>query len=163
MTHTSALSYERWTRLANLATFAIDLQCKRLNTVESQDEQFTFRKWYDFEFLLLALIRLRRIAQQVANLSELTALLSPALREFDASLPGLKRMRDVGEHMDEYAVGRGRHREVDMEMLEVSTLDSDGPTLTWLGTSLNANCALRASEELFRAIEQVGASFTTSV
>jgi len=162
MSQTNAGTYKRFRRLANLAVFAIDLQCRRLNSVELEDEKFVFRKWYDFEFLLLALIRLRRIAQQVADLPEVTVSLTPALTTFDASLPGLKLMRNVSEHIDDYASGKGRNRGVSKEMLEVSTLGPNGPTLTWLGSELNAQYALEAAERLFREIQQVGNAFAAS-
>lgn len=162
MIQSNAAAYERARRLANLAVFAINMQCRRLEAAEPEDEAFVFRKWYDFEFLLLALIRLRRIAQQAAGLPEVAVVLTPALSEFDTTLPGLKLMRDVSEHIDEYAFDKGRKREVKREMLEVSTLDSDGPTLGWLGGELNAARALQASGALFRAIQQAGTSFSQS-
>jgi hypothetical protein len=160
MSHINAASYERARRLANLAVFAIALQCRRLNKAEPVDETFVARKWYDFEFLLLALIRLRRIAQHVANLPELTPVLAPALAEFDMALPGLRLMRNVAEHVDDYAFDKGHNPGVTKEMLEVSTLESDGPTLTWLGASLNATRALHAAEMLFQAIQNAGAAYT---
>jgi hypothetical protein len=160
MSHANAESYERARRLANLAVYAIALQCRRLNTAEPEDEAFVFRKWYAFEFLLLSLIRLRRIAQQIAGLPELAPVLAPALSEFDMALSGLTLMRNVAEHADDYAFDKGRNPRVTKEMLEVSTLELDGPTLTWLGASLNATRALQAAEVLFQAIQNAWAAYT---
>jgi hypothetical protein len=89
-------------------------------------------------------------------------LLSPALKEFDASLPDLKRMRDVAEHIDDYAIDQGRQRDVARQSLEVSFMDDEGPTLEWLGSSLNAQEALHASQRLFEALKGISHAFPPS-
>ena len=85
-----------------------------------------------------------------------------AITAFEARLPGLKLMRDVAEHIDDYALDNGRNRAVTKEILEVSTFAEDGPTLRWLGAELNAQQALVASEALFQAIQQAASSFTSA-
>ena len=82
-----------------------------------------------------------------------------ALQEFDASLPDVKRMRDVAEHIDEYAVDQGRHRSVARQSLEVSSMSDAGPTLEWLDGRLNAQEALQASQKLFEAIKVCAHAF----
>ena len=83
-----------------------------LHSIEPEDSAFVFRKWADFGFLIVALTRLRRAASLAANLPEAKSVLGKALKEFDASLPDLKRMRDVAEHIDDYAIDQGRQRSV---------------------------------------------------
>ena len=76
-----------------------------------------------------------------------------AIEEFDSTLPGLKRFRNVAEHIDDYALDRGREQSVCRRSLEVASFDAEGPTLHWLGFFLNARQALQASEHLFAAIQ----------
>ncbi|WP_144007161.1 hypothetical protein [Pelomonas sp. KK5] len=156
---TAAATYERARRLANLAVWSVDLQCRRLRSTEPEDEVFLFRKWADFGFLVVALTRLRRAASLAAELPEIRLLVQPALRQFDLSVPDLKRMRDVAEHIDDYALDRGRSRSVARNSLEVSSLNDDGPTLEWLEARLNAEEALHAAQRLFRAIQEASSAF----
>lgn len=149
---TTKATYERARRLANVANWSVHLQCRRLESSEPEDAAFVLRRWADFDFLIVALMRLRRAAQLAADLSELKTAPAPAIAEFDNSLPGLKDMRNVAEHIDEYAVDQGRKKTILRQSLEVSTMDADGPTLHWLETRLNARAAVRASETLFAAI-----------
>ena len=62
----------------------------------------------------------------------------------------------MAEHVDDYALDRGRAKGVRRQQLEVSVI-TGGPTLTWLGHSLNAADALHASQILFRAVQDAGA------
>lgn len=117
------------------------------------------RKWADFGFLIVSLTRLRRAAQLASRLPELQPKLLDAIEQFDRALPGLKNMRDVAEHIDDYAVDQGRKRSVARQSLEVSTLDEEGPTLHWLGAQLNAGDALQASQHLFAAIKEGSRAF----
>jgi hypothetical protein len=75
-----------------------------------------------------------------------------AIRDFDTALPSRKKMRDVAEHIDEYAIDSGRDRNVSRKSLEVASCN--GVTWTWLGYELDANEAMKASGQLFEAIRQ---------
>jgi hypothetical protein len=161
MKPTSAATYERAKRLANLSLCAIDLQCRRLSSSEPEDSVFIFRKWADFDFLTVALTRLRRAAKLAAGIPELQVSLGAALAEFDAALPHLKRMRDVAEHIDDYAVDRGRERSIARQSLEVSFMSNDDSTIEWLGARLNSQEALKASQRLFEAIKEASRAFTS--
>ncbi len=66
-------TYERARRLANVAVWSVELQCRRLQSVEPEDATFVLRKWADFDFLVVALTRLRRAAQLAASIPELNA------------------------------------------------------------------------------------------
>jgi hypothetical protein len=153
-------TYERACRLANVAMWSIDLQCRRLRTSEPEDEKFILRKWADFDFLIVSLWRLRRAAELAAGVHQLKRSLRAAIRRFDTALPELKKLRDVAEHIDDYALDRGhRKKTVARESLEVSRIDDHGPTLDWLGASLDAFDAFRASQSLFAAIKDGSRAF----
>jgi hypothetical protein len=160
MTTKEAATYERARRLANISLWAVDLQCRRLSSTEPEDTEFIFRKWADFDFLIVSLTRLRRAAKLTANIPQFNSRLSAALREFDASLPHLKKMRDVAEHVDDYARDIGRDKSVHRQSLEVSSMTDDGPELEWLEGNLNSQVALVAGQKLFAAIQEVGHVFT---
>jgi len=155
MQPSSAATYERARRLANLSMWAIALQCRRLATSEPEDGAFIFRKWSDFDFLVVALTRLRRAATLASGIPELKSSLSSAIRVFDATVPSLKQFRDVAEHIDDYALDQGRRQNVKRQALEVSTLNGNGNSLSWLGRTLNADEALAASESLFKSLQDV--------
>jgi hypothetical protein len=161
MTAVSSATYERARRLANLALWSIDLQCRRLRTSEPEDEAFIFRKWADFGFLIVALVRLRRAASLAARISEIRSIMLLALAQFDAALPDLKTMRDVAEHIDDYALERGKNKTVVRQSLEVSAMEV-GPTLEWLNGRLNAEEALQAAGKLFRSIQEASCAFQPS-
>lgn len=150
---TAAATYERARRLASIAIWAVQLQSRRLRAAEPEDADFVLRKWADFDFMVVALVRLRRAARLAAQVPELESSLLAAIETFDSTLPGLKRFRNVAEHIDDYAVDRGREQSVGRQSLEVSSFDAEGPTLHWLGSALNATEALQLSERLFAAIK----------
>ncbi len=70
MKPTSKATYERARRLANLSLWTIRLQCRRLQSSEPEDNVFAFRVFADFDFLIVALIRLRRAVKLAANIPE---------------------------------------------------------------------------------------------
>lgn len=152
-------TYERARRLANVACFTVALQRRRLMTSEPEDGEFRFRRWADFQFLIVALTRLRRAAALAAKVPEIKAPISAAVKAFDASMPDLKIMRDVAEHIDEYAIDEGRKSTkpggnrsgVRRQALEVAFVGKR--QVQWLGFSLDTEQALQASEALFRAIK----------
>jgi hypothetical protein len=135
--------------------WSIELQCRRLNSSEPEDDVFLFRRWADFDYLVVGLTRLRRAATLAAKVPKIRAQMVEARDRFDAELPDLKRMRDVAEHVDDYAVDKGRDPTVARQALEVSYMSEDGPTLTWLGVELNAGDAVRCSQDLFKAMQDL--------
>jgi len=142
-----------------MSMWSIHLQYRRLQSAEPEDASFVLRKWADFDFLIVCLTRLRRAARLAAALPELRSLLAVAVAAFDAAVPDLKRMRDVAEHIDDYAADRGKNSAVLRQALEVSSLSDDGPTLRWLGVRLNATEALMASQALFEVIKNASRAF----
>jgi hypothetical protein len=146
-----AATYERARRLANNALWTIDLQRRRLNTDEPEDEKFVLRKWSDLHFLVVALTRFRRAAKLAARVPSIRSNIRAALDAFDAALPHLKKMRDVAEHVDEYSVDSGKDRNVSRKCLEVGSCH--GETWSSMGFGLDAGDALLASVSLFEVLK----------
>ena len=66
----------------------------------------------DFDFLIVALTRLQRAARLAAKIPQLRVSIDAALAQFDRALPDLKKMRDVAEHFDDYALDQGRQKAI---------------------------------------------------
>jgi hypothetical protein len=147
----SGATYERARRLANLAVWTVALQCRRLKTPEPEDGEFLFRRWADFQFLIVALARCRRAAVLAGHIDEIADEMRIALEAFDAALPMLKTMRDTAEHFDDYAMERGRNQDVSRKSLEVGVVGEK--IFQWLGYELDADKALVAAQLLFSLIK----------
>jgi hypothetical protein len=61
-------------------------------------------------------------------------------------------MRDVAEHINDYAVDCGKDQNISRKSLEVSS--TDGDTWNWLGFEMDTRNSLRASIQLFEAIKE---------
>jgi hypothetical protein len=146
-----AATYERARRLANLAMWTVALQRRRLKTHEPEDGEFLFRRWADFQFLIVALTRLRRAATLAATVPTVKSAIRIALASFDAALPTLKNMRDIAEHFDDYALDRGRDPSISRKSLEVGVVGDS--VFQWLGHQLDADAAVTAARQLFKAIQ----------
>jgi hypothetical protein len=159
MTLSPEATYERALRLANVSMRTIALQCRRLRSEEPEDSTFILRRWADFDFLIVALTRLRRAASIAKSLPQISAQVAGAIDKFDDALPSIKQQRDIAEHIDEYAVDSVRRHDktVDRKQLEVGTIDEE--SLEWLGQKIEIAAALSASEALFAAVKSAGAAF----
>lgn len=145
-----AVILEHAKSFCNEACFTVALQHRRLRTVEPEDEVFVFRWHADLQFLILALHRLRRAAELAQRVPQVSVALKTALEQFDRSLPSLKKMRNVGEHIDDYLLGGGRSQDVQRQSLQVSTWN--GTVFRWLDVDLDIDIALGAAEALFSAV-----------
>jgi hypothetical protein len=148
-----AVILERARSFCNEALFTIALQCRRLRSIEPEDSEFIFRWNADLQFLIVALRRLRRGIELGAQVPHAAASLTAALAAFDHRLPGLVKMRNVGEHINHYLLGEGRAKNVPRGELQVSQWD--GTIFSWLGVELNINDALSAAESLFEAVKRI--------
>jgi hypothetical protein len=139
---------ERSFSLANEAMHTLALQHRRLEAKEPEDDKFVFRWWADLQFFIVALRRLRRAVELSGRLTDHGEEIRAVLDEFDEALPALRSMRDVGEHIDDYASDSSRRRHpVNRRQLQVE--EWDGATLRWLDASLNVDDAMAAAEQLF--------------
>lgn len=143
---------ERSLSLANEAIYTVSLQRRRVRSLEPEDEPFVLRWWADLQFLVTALRRLRQIVTLASCVPQVSGGLLRGLEEFDNALPGLSTMRNVGEHLDVYAIDdrNRRHKQVDRHMVQTGTWD--GTTYEWLKESLNVDKAYDAATKLYLAL-----------
>jgi hypothetical protein len=149
---------ERAFSLVNEAMFTVALQVRRLDSTEPEDKEFALRWWVDLQFLIVALRRMERAASLAAKVSAVAEDVGQALRIFRRAIPGLRVMRNVGEHIDAYGVDdpKRHHPEIKRRMLQVGRWD--GRTFTWLadasGREVNLDVidARTAAEQLFEAV-----------
>jgi hypothetical protein len=146
----AAVILERARSLCNEAIFTLALQHRRLRTTEPEDKEFVLRWHADLQFFIVALRRLRRAVELGAEVPRVSASLRAALTAFDNRLPGLAKMRNVGEHINDYMLGDGHTRDIQRGDLQVSTWD--GAVFTWLDAKLDIDAALRAAEALFEVV-----------
>lgn len=142
--------------------WTVDLQRRRLKEPDPIDGDFVFRRWSDFDFLAVALVRLKRAARLAARVPSLAQHVETAIASFDSSLPHLTAFRNVAEHFDEYAMDEGR---ADYSRTQLETSQIEGGTLRWLGPlgngfnendsagRLNVDEAYTAARGLFIAIQ----------
>jgi hypothetical protein len=155
-----AATLERAFSLVNEAMHTVALQRRRLASDEPEDEVFPTRAWADWEFFISALWRLRRRARIAARTRTGSAAVVRAIAAFDEDLPDLKLLRDVAEHIDDYAVDRRtrHHPAVSRKELQVGSWNDS--VLTWhlldsetgIPCSLNADAALASAERLYLAV-----------
>jgi len=130
--------------------FTVDLQTRRLRSVEPEDTEFIFRPWADFGFLVAALVRLKNAARTFRKAEGVK--IDKAIETFEAALPSLKRLRDVAEHIDEYAVDSSKRKHKEVESRSVAVGGWDGKVFSWYGGSLDVDKAREAATNLFSAI-----------
>jgi hypothetical protein len=143
-------TYERARRLANVLAWTISLQCRRIRSSEPEDDQFLFRQWADYVFLINALSRLRKVAVLASKVPPIKAHIKKAIIEFDQVIPGLATMRNTLEHVDKYALDLGRNAKISRRALEVGKISDE--QLEWLGCILKTKDAMKATALLFKAI-----------
>jgi hypothetical protein len=141
---------ERALSLANEAVFTVELQRRRLRSQEPEDEHFVMRAWADAQLLIVMLRRLRRTAVLAMKVEDVKPQIKRALKQFDRTLPSLRTMRNVGEHIDEYAVDAGDDKNISPEQLQTGSWG--GSALHWLGLELDFDRAMNAAEELVEAM-----------
>jgi hypothetical protein len=152
---TDKVILERAQSLCNEACYTVALQCRRLRSQEPEDNAFIFRWWADLQFLIIALRRLRRAAELGENISSVSTVLKEAIRDFDHALPNIKKIRNVGEHIDQYVLDAPKRHHKDVHRGELQVGHWDGTVFTWLGTDLNIDAALDAAEKLFLTVQQL--------
>jgi hypothetical protein len=141
---------ERASSMANQALWTARLQRRRLSSTEPEDDEFIFRFWADLEFLILALWHIRVAALLARRVVAVRSSIQAAIDQFDGALPGLRTMRNVIEHLDEYGVDVGRQQEISRKQLQVGAWD--GVTFRWLDMELNVDDAVSAGKALYLAV-----------
>ena len=142
--------FERVRRLAIESMWAVRLQHRRLNSHEPEDARFVTRRVADWHFFIVALTRFRKVVCLASAIAVICSDVKKELAEFDAKLPGRQNMRDIAEHIDDYAIGAGKVRFKDPKDLEFIRLDDK--EFVWMDETINADDALAAAESLFLSI-----------
>lgn len=151
---------ERAFSLANEAMFTVELQVRRLHSTEPEDDVFIFRPWADFRFLIVALVSLQNAARTFRKANGVSV--DKALDAFDAALPNLRKLRDVAEHIDEYAVDSSKRFHKEIERRSIAVGGWDGRVFSWFGGALDVDQALEAARALFIAIRDEKNRFASS-
>lgn len=152
-----AVIVERTVRLANIEMKTVALQLRRIRGKEPEDHDFIFRRWADLQFFIISLYRLRTTATVGYNVSNTKIRYSiiGAVKEFDRAVPELKKLRNIGEHQNEYAVDSPKRKvkTVDRKQLEVGSWNDT--EYNWLGVTLNIDEAYNAAGKLFTSLQRV--------
>lgn len=146
---------ERSRNFCSEACFTVALQHRRLRSVEPEDETFVFRYWADLQFLIIALCRLRRAAELAQRIRSLSQPVKQAIRELDRALPGLKKMRNIGEHFDSYALDDPQRHDPSVSRGDLQVGQWDGTVYRWLNQAIDVDVALVAAEHLFQRIKDL--------
>lgn len=125
-----------------------------------------WRQEIDLHFLLVSLTRLRRAIGLATRVGSLQEALIDRIVEFDGHVPYLPRLRNVGEHFDDYTVGKGRDAEVRRAQLQTWSMGSDpeGHLIwNWLGEAVHLAEAHTAATDLYRGfLADVGRYFAVA-
>ncbi len=150
-----AVTLERSIRLANHAMWTVMLQWRRIGTKEPEDNRFVFRWWADLQFFILSLNRLRTSVKIALNVSDpkISASIAAAIEEFDKAIPDLKKLRDIGEHIDAYSVDDPKRHKLDIDRKQLEVGSWNGAVYEWLGVKLNVDDARIAAEKLFKTLQ----------
>lgn len=88
------------------------------------------------------------------SVSTVSGTVKAAIDAFDKALPGLGRMRNVGEHIENYAVDDSARHDKSVCGSQLQVGSWDGTVYSWLGESLDIDVALDSAQNLFQAIRQ---------
>jgi hypothetical protein len=113
------------------------MQLRRIRGVEPEDDDFVFRRLADIRFFIISLNRLRTTATIGYNVpdTKIQCSIIEAVEEFDKALPELKKLRNIGEHQNGYAVD-SPDRRVKLLIVNSSKLIS-GVALNTIGWKLD--------------------------
>ncbi len=154
--------YEDARMLANFYVHAVAMQISRVRQEVSVSDQFVMRPFVDFEFLLVALVRLRRAACAIRKVPVAREAMQQAIKEYSDRLLALKNLRNITEHYDDYLLERERIYKADQSDPRAKTIRSGLLTKTmsqesieWMKCSMNLNEIMAAAEALFEEIKAV--------
>jgi hypothetical protein len=164
---TPASVVERAKSMANQWMWAVSLQHARITNPRPQDKAFHpfgvngFHE-ADVHFFVVALRRLRTIASTLEHAPQQWNFVSSAIHTFDARIPWLKRLRDVFEHLEDYAVDSDQRRSnTSRRDLQVWSADENG--MQWLGYDVDWNQALSAAQDLYGSVKMAFDSLSSQV
>ncbi|MFI5300451.1 MAG: hypothetical protein ACHREM_20380 [Polyangiales bacterium] len=139
---------DRAASLINEAVYTVALQRRRLGSSEPEDENFVMRPWADMQFLIIALRRVRRAAELAKRVGEVRAEIEQAIVAFDAAVPSLPLMRNVGEHIDAYSADAPQRHVTSVSRSEIAVGSWSPDEFNWLGHRLDIAAGMLAAEAL---------------
>lgn len=158
-----------WSRsLANESAQAASLQARRIHTFSVGPETDPWQLLYDYQFLIGALARFDNAVSIAENVPTITGRIVLIRKEFANKVPGLRKMRNVLEHAEDYAVDaqhfgsnrRGR-KEVFRQQLQVGSWTQEG--YEWLGETLHVDTAMDAVWDAYSQLKEVQGAFVTEI
>ena len=137
--------------VANYFVFAVELQISRVREERVDVEPFVMRPFVDLEFLLVALTRLRRAANVINLFPYTETKLSQAIEKFDKRLSGLKQLRNITEHYDEYLLKIDRGKNIDLKTIRSGYMTKcmSYDSVEWMDFRLDLDECLAAAKELY--------------
>lgn len=144
----------------NDAVHAVALQHRRLRSTEPEDDTFVMRFWTDLQFFIVSLRRLRRAAELATRSDTAAQDVRAALDAFDAAVPSLKTMRNIGEHVDSYALDSPQRHDKSIDRRQLEVGEWDGTTFRWLRKrdgsyhALDTDVALASAGSLYDAVRR---------
>jgi len=137
--------------------WAVSLQHSRITGPRAQDAAFhpfglkSFNE-ADVHFLVISLRRLRAAASILEHAPQVWNPVRDAIQAFDARLPWLKHLRDVFEHLEDYAVDSNL-RKSNTSRREIQVWSGGENGMQWLGLDVDWNEALLAAKVLCAAVK----------
>lgn len=149
--------YEDARIIVNIYTLTVEMQISRVHEEVQNGEFFIMRQIVDFEFLLVALARLRRAACAIEMIPIAKGTIREAIKKYDKRLPDLMKLRNISEHYDAYLLKQGKDKTIDRDIIRSSLLTKCrlNATFEWMGYTMNLNECMTAAEELFLEIQAV--------
>jgi hypothetical protein len=128
-----------------------DVQLQRAREDPSEGPGGAFQWWIDLQFFIVSLRRTRGAAKLGLQVPGQKKAITEAIAAFDRAVPNLHLLRNVGEHIDDYTLGKGRNSSIGRSQLQVGGWD--GTIFKWLDVELNAEGALNAARKLVGEVE----------
>lgn len=148
---------ERAFNLANEYMHTIDLQYQRIKRKEPEDAKFVMRWWVDLQFLILALSRFRKSVSIASKIIPISQDVKTALKIFDVAIPDLRKLRDVGEHLDVFAIDdpnrNKKYKNISRTQLQVGSWD--GVVYEWLDVKFNVKEARNEAIKLYKTLQNI--------
>lgn len=149
--------FEKAIRLATTILFSIELQYERMQTNGSKDISIASQiKWIDFQFFIIALNRLEKVACLLKSIHIIKSKIKLAIKEFNKSIPDLKTIRNIIEHLEEYAKGSGNlNKNGEEEIISRHGIENHsilGSKWSWLEYKIDIDISFEASKKLYSTI-----------
>jgi hypothetical protein len=99
--------------------------------------------------------RLHTIVKITFDIPDIANEMRNALNDFEKDIPDLKVLRNVVEHIDQYAIEdtKRHHKHISCKQLQVGRWD--GSIFHWLDVELDVDRAKVASEKLFKSLHDI--------